>query len=67
MAKKGIPAWGRILIGCGGITLLGLILAVGLGAFGFMKAKEFIEEGEKKPCLCNGQTHGVRQSRSRDY
>lgn len=47
--KKGIPAWGWVLMGCGGIALVGVIAVVGLGVFAVKKAGEFAEDFDKNP------------------
>ncbi|MDJ0838607.1 MAG: hypothetical protein QNK37_18970 [Acidobacteriota bacterium] len=47
--KKGMPVWGWVLIGCGGITVVGLIAVVGLGLFAVKKGQEFIEDAERNP------------------
>lgn len=48
-AKKGLGPLGWILIGCGGITLIGVIVFVVLSLWVFKKGKDFVEEAEKNP------------------
>ncbi|MEZ5305026.1 MAG: hypothetical protein R3F11_30930 [Verrucomicrobiales bacterium] len=45
--KKGLSPLAWVGIGCGGLVLLGVIAVVGLGVWGFGKAKEFAEDPSK--------------------
>ena len=47
--KKKMGALGWVLIGCGGIVLLGTVLAVAGGMFVFNKAKDVVERIEENP------------------
>jgi len=47
--KKGMPVWGWLLIGCGGIVVLGLVAFLVLGGILFNKAKGFVEDAEANP------------------
>jgi len=47
--KKGMPVWGWVLIGCGGITALGLVVFIGMGVFVYKKGSEFVEAAERNP------------------
>ena len=47
--KKGMPTWGWVLIGCGGIVVLGMVVMLALGAFVFNKAQDFAEDLERNP------------------
>ncbi len=47
--KKGMPVWGWLLIGCGGIIVLGTVAIVGLGFFAVKEVQQFVEEAERNP------------------
>ncbi len=47
--KKGLGPLGWVLIGCGSITLIGIIAAVVVTSFVFKKGKEFVDNVEKHP------------------
>jgi hypothetical protein len=42
--KKGLPVWGWVLIGCGGLVVAGFILFAALGFFVFKKGTELAKE-----------------------
>ena len=48
-AKKGLSPLAWIAIGCGGLTVLGIIALVVVFGFGAMKAKQFVEEHKDNP------------------
>ena len=47
--QQGLPVWGWIAIGCGGIAVLGAIGITVLGWFAFNKAKDVASEFEDNP------------------
>lgn len=49
VAKKGMPVWGWILIGCGGLVIVGFLALGALGWFAVNKAKEVAAEFEENP------------------
>ena len=43
-AKKGLPVWGWVLIGCGGLIVLGFVAMAALGIFAVKKGAEMAKE-----------------------
>lgn len=48
-AKQGLPVWAWVGIGCGCLVIVGLLVVVGLVAFGGKKLVDFAQEVESNP------------------
>ncbi|MCB1051126.1 MAG: hypothetical protein H6510_17185 [Acidobacteria bacterium] len=57
--KKGMPVWGWALIGCGGITLIGIVAVVGLGFWASKKVNEFAKEMDENPGLATAKIYDM--------
>ena len=60
VAERRTPWLRWVLIGCGGTTLIAVLIIAGLMMFGFFKAKEIVEEIREDPAkvIADVSRHG---------